>query len=91
MQIKNTDNEKQLPYIQELDLQIEALEKEGYDHFMLKEIYEQPKTIRDAMRGRISSKDWLRCGCVAWMSTLTVSCGPTASSSLPVERATTPA
>ncbi len=38
-------------------MQIEALEKEGYDHFMLKEIYEQPKTILDAMRGRINSKD----------------------------------
>ena len=63
LQIKNTDNEEQPPYIQELDMQIEALEKEGYDHFMLKEIYEQPKTICDAMRGRISSKDgkvWLR-------------------------------
>ena len=63
LQIKNTDNEELPPYIQELDMQIEALEKEGYDHFMLKEIYEQPKTIRDAMRGRISSKDgkvWLR-------------------------------
>ncbi|OAV46229.1 glutamine--fructose-6-phosphate transaminase (isomerizing) [Lewinella sp. 4G2] len=63
LQIKNTDNEEMPPFIQELDLQIEALEKEGYDHFMLKEIYEQPKTIKDAMRGRISSKNgkvWLR-------------------------------
>jgi len=63
LQIKNSDNQEMPPYIQELKLQIEALEKEGYDHFMLKEIYEQPKTIRDAMRGRISSKDskvWLR-------------------------------
>ena len=57
LEIKNTANEVQPPFIQELDLQIEALEKEGYDHFMLKEIYEQPRTIRDAMRGRISSKD----------------------------------
>jgi len=57
LQIRNTDNEEQPPFIQTLDLQIEALEKEGYDHFMLKEIYEQPKTIFDAMRGRISSKD----------------------------------
>ena len=57
LQLKNTANEEQPPFIQELDLQIEALEKEGYDHFMLKEIYEQPKTILDAMRGRISSKD----------------------------------
>jgi glucosamine--fructose-6-phosphate aminotransferase (isomerizing) len=57
LQIKNSDNEEQPPFIQTLDLQIEALEKEGYDHFMLKEIYEQPRTIRDAMRGRISSKE----------------------------------
>lgn len=57
LQIKNADNEDQPAFIQTLDLQIEALEKEGYDHFMLKEIYEQPRTIRDAMRGRISSKD----------------------------------
>lgn len=57
LQIRNTDNEEQPPFIQELDMQIEALEKEGYEHFMLKEIYEQPKTILDAMRGRINSKD----------------------------------
>ena len=57
LEIKNTDNEKQPPFIQELDMHIEALEKNGYDHFMLKEIYEQPTTIFDAMRGRISSKE----------------------------------
>lgn len=57
LQIRNPDNEEQPPFIEELDMQIEALEKEGYDHFMLKEIYEQPKTIFDAMRGRISSKE----------------------------------
>jgi glucosamine--fructose-6-phosphate aminotransferase (isomerizing) len=51
--IKNIDNTVQTPYIQELDLKLEALEKGGYDHFMLKEIYEQPRSIRDCMRGRI--------------------------------------
>jgi glucosamine--fructose-6-phosphate aminotransferase (isomerizing) len=51
--IKNIDNTIQTPYIQELDLKLEALEKGGYDHFMLKEIYEQPRSIRDCMRGRI--------------------------------------
>ncbi|WP_259068794.1 glutamine--fructose-6-phosphate transaminase (isomerizing) [Mucilaginibacter sp. X4EP1] len=51
--IKNIDNIVQTPYIQELDLKLEALEKGGYDHFMLKEIYEQPRSIRDCMRGRI--------------------------------------
>ena len=57
LKIRNTDNEAQPSFIQELDMQIEALEKNGYDHFMLKEIYEQPTTIYDAMRGRISSKE----------------------------------
>jgi len=51
--IKNIDNTIQIPYIQELDLKLELLEKGGYDHFMLKEIYEQPRSIRDCMRGRI--------------------------------------
>jgi glucosamine--fructose-6-phosphate aminotransferase (isomerizing) len=51
--IKNIDNTTQTPYIQELDLKLELLEKGGYDHFMLKEIYEQPRSIRDCMRGRI--------------------------------------
>ena len=51
--IKNINNKVQTPYIQELDLKLEMLEKGGYDHFMLKEIYEQPLSIRDCMRGRI--------------------------------------
>jgi glucosamine--fructose-6-phosphate aminotransferase (isomerizing) len=51
--IKNIDNTIQIPYIQALDLKLELLEKGGYDHFMLKEIYEQPRSIRDCMRGRI--------------------------------------
>lgn len=56
LHIRNTENEKQPPFIQELDLQIESLEKNGYDHFMLKEIHEQPKTIHDAMRGRLNTQ-----------------------------------
>jgi glucosamine--fructose-6-phosphate aminotransferase (isomerizing) len=51
--IKNIDNTIQTPYIQALDLKLEALEKGGYDHFMLKEIHEQPRSIRDCLRGRI--------------------------------------
>lgn len=51
--IKNIDNTVQTPYIQKLDLKLEMLEKGGYEHFMLKEIYEQPRSIRDCMRGRI--------------------------------------
>jgi len=54
--VKNIDNTVQTPYIQELDLKLEMLEKGGYDHFMLKEIYEQPRSIRDCMRGRIYPK-----------------------------------
>ncbi|SHN37748.1 glutamine--fructose-6-phosphate transaminase (isomerizing) [Mucilaginibacter sp. OK098] len=51
--IKNIDNIVQTPYVQELDLKLDMLEKGGFDHFMLKEIYEQPRSIRDCMRGRI--------------------------------------
>ncbi|MEO8794727.1 MAG: glutamine--fructose-6-phosphate transaminase (isomerizing) [Daejeonella sp.] len=51
--IKSIDNVVQTPYIQELELKLEMLEKGGYDHFMLKEIYEQPRSVRDCMRGRI--------------------------------------
>jgi glucosamine--fructose-6-phosphate aminotransferase (isomerizing) len=55
--IKNIDNTVQIPYIQRLELQLEMLEKGGYEHFMLKEIYEQPRSIRDCMRGRIYPKE----------------------------------
>jgi glucosamine--fructose-6-phosphate aminotransferase (isomerizing) len=55
--IKNIDNTVQTPYVQELDLKLEMLEKGGYDHFMLKEIYEQPRSIRDCLRGRIYPQD----------------------------------
>ncbi|MEX8549125.1 MAG: glutamine--fructose-6-phosphate transaminase (isomerizing) [Mucilaginibacter sp.] len=51
--IKSIDNVVQIPYIQELELKLEMLEKGGFDHFMLKEIYEQPRSVRDCMRGRI--------------------------------------
>jgi glucosamine--fructose-6-phosphate aminotransferase (isomerizing) len=53
-EIKTIGNIVQDPFIQELDMTIEALEKGGYDYFMLKEIHEQPKTIADAMRGRVN-------------------------------------
>lgn len=53
MLIKTIENEVQNPYIQRLELQLEMLEKGGYDHFMLKEIHEQPRSIRDCMRGRM--------------------------------------
>lgn len=44
------------PYIQTLDIELEAIEKGGFEHFMLKEIYEQPKSISDCMRGRINAE-----------------------------------
>lgn len=51
--LMNIKNQEKLPYIQELEIKLEALEKGGFDHFMLKEIYEQPRSIRDSMRGRL--------------------------------------
>ncbi len=54
LKIVTIQNREKTPYIQELELHLEALEKGGYDYFMLKEIYEQPRSIRDCFRGRIS-------------------------------------
>jgi glucosamine--fructose-6-phosphate aminotransferase (isomerizing) len=51
--LKNLGNEKITPYIQELDLELTAIEKGGYDFFMLKEIFEQPETVFDCLRGRL--------------------------------------
>ena len=47
------NNEEVDPTIQELKLSIDAIEKGGYEHFMLKEIFEQPQSIQDTMRGRL--------------------------------------
>ena len=57
LQVKTIDNEVQTPYIQKLDMKIEKLEKGGFDYFMLKEIYEQPSTIADCMRGRVNAEE----------------------------------
>ncbi|MEP7080783.1 MAG: glutamine--fructose-6-phosphate transaminase (isomerizing), partial [Ginsengibacter sp.] len=54
--LKNLGNEKQTPYITSLDMELAAIEKGGYDHFMLKEINEQPSTIYDCLRGRLDAK-----------------------------------
>ncbi|HLS96099.1 MAG TPA: glutamine--fructose-6-phosphate transaminase (isomerizing), partial [Sphingobacterium sp.] len=51
--LKNHTNEKLTPYVQRLDLDLAAIEKGGYEHFMLKEIFEQPQTIYDSFRGRL--------------------------------------
>ena len=53
IEIKNIKNKNITPYIQELKLNIDAIEKGGFNHFMLKEIYEQPSSIQDTMRGRL--------------------------------------
>ncbi len=51
--LKNLGNEKETPFIQKLDMELAKIEKGGYDHFMLKEIFEQPSTIFDCLRGRL--------------------------------------
>jgi glucosamine--fructose-6-phosphate aminotransferase (isomerizing) len=53
MELKSITNEIKTPYIQELEIELESIEKGGYDHFMLKEINEQPKSIYDTLRGRL--------------------------------------
>jgi len=53
LRIKTIQNKEKIPYIQKLKLSIGTLEKGGYSHYMLKEIYEQPRSIKDSMRGRL--------------------------------------
>ncbi|MEM6359805.1 MAG: glutamine--fructose-6-phosphate transaminase (isomerizing) [Bacteroidota bacterium] len=57
LRLKNTQDVPSTPYIQTLDMELEAIEKGGYEHFMLKEIYEQPKSISDCMRGRLNANE----------------------------------
>ena len=52
--LKTIQNDKLTPHVQQLDLDIEQIEKGGYDHFMLKEIFEQTTSIHDTIRGRVS-------------------------------------
>jgi glucosamine--fructose-6-phosphate aminotransferase (isomerizing) len=54
--IKNIHNESKSYQVEEIDLKLESLEKSGFEHFMLKEIYQQPSTIFETMRGRINAK-----------------------------------
>jgi glutamine---fructose-6-phosphate transaminase (isomerizing) len=56
LSIRNTANLPLTPYIQKVDLELEAIEKGGFDHFMIKEIFEQPKSIGDCMRGRLDAQ-----------------------------------
>ena len=55
IKIRNLKDKEVTPYIQKLTLELESIEKGGYAHFMLKEIYEQPRSVLDSMRGRINA------------------------------------
>ena len=54
MKIRTIRNHKVTPVVTELEMALESIEKGGYEHFMLKEIHEQPKSISDCLRGRLS-------------------------------------
>ncbi len=63
LKIYNISDKEKTPYIQQLELELEALEKGGYEHFMLKEINEQPRTIQDCFRGRLNAQEgWVSLG-----------------------------
>ncbi|ADQ18856.1 glutamine--fructose-6-phosphate transaminase (isomerizing) [Leadbetterella byssophila] len=63
LEIKNLQNEVSDPQVHTVDLELEAIEKGGFDHFMLKEIFEQPKSISDCLRGRIHPEEaWIKLG-----------------------------
>jgi len=53
--VKDINNVITTPYIHTLEMDLESIEKGGYDHYMLKEIFEQPRSIRDCMRGRLNA------------------------------------
>jgi glucosamine--fructose-6-phosphate aminotransferase (isomerizing) len=55
LSIKNLEDIPTIPYIHKLELELESIEKGGFEHFMLKEIFEQPKSVKDSMRGRINA------------------------------------
>ncbi|MFA4851070.1 MAG: glutamine--fructose-6-phosphate transaminase (isomerizing), partial [Bacteroidales bacterium] len=56
LKILTIENIEKTPYIQKLEIQLSTIEKGGFPHFMLKEIYEQPRSIKDSMRGRLNIK-----------------------------------
>lgn len=57
LKIRSLKDKEVTPYVQELTIELEAIEKSGYDHFMLKEIYEQPRSVKDSMRGRLHAEN----------------------------------
>ncbi|MFT5778427.1 MAG: glucosamine--fructose-6-phosphate aminotransferase (isomerizing) [Crocinitomicaceae bacterium] len=63
LKLYGIDDVEKTPYVQELELHLEELEKGGYEHFMLKEIHEQPRSIEDCFRGRLNAeKGWVALG-----------------------------
>ena len=57
LDIRSKEDVVQTPYIQKLEMELESIEKGGYPHFMLKEIFEQPRSILDSMRGRLVAEN----------------------------------
>jgi len=57
LKLFSINDEEKRPYIQQLEMELEALEKGGYEHFMLKEIHEQPRSIQDCLRGRLNAQE----------------------------------
>lgn len=55
--LKNLGNEPITPYIQQLDMELAQIEKGGFEHFMLKEIFDQPASLTDCLRGRLDSEN----------------------------------
>lgn len=63
LRILHLSSQEKTPYIQELEMHLEALEKGGFEHFMLKEIFEQPRSIHDCFRGRLNAAEgWVSLG-----------------------------
>jgi len=63
LRIYNIGDQEKTPYVQQLELELEALEKGGYEHFMIKEIHEQPRSIQDCFRGRLNANEgWVSLG-----------------------------
>lgn len=56
LKIKTIEDAPMTPYIQKLEMELETIEKGGFEHFMLKEICEQPRSIKDCLRGRLDSQ-----------------------------------
>ena len=63
LRIYNIGDQEKTPYVHQLELELEALEKGGYEHFMIKEIHEQPRSIQDCFRGRLNATEgWVSLG-----------------------------